>query len=161
MCYGLEGSKGGREEDGRKWGIVEHTVVPNVALWNIGFQWIRIVLLNVFAYKESSTPEFCILICELRCINPLFFSIRIEGYNTLQGTATNLQQCSSAADATVTRLLNRLSFCCLSADLLSADWSLTENRTQLSHQFYWKTNQPPKKLTKGGVLCKSKTFVPY
>jgi hypothetical protein len=26
-------------------------VVPNVALWNVGFQWLRIILLNVFASK--------------------------------------------------------------------------------------------------------------
>jgi hypothetical protein len=36
---------------GRKQGNLEHTVVPNVALCNVGFQWQRIVLLNVFASK--------------------------------------------------------------------------------------------------------------
>jgi hypothetical protein len=28
-----------------------------------------------------------------------FFSIRKEGYNTMQGKGVNLQQCSSSADA--------------------------------------------------------------
>jgi hypothetical protein len=36
---------------------IEHTVVPNAALWNVDFQWLRIVLLNVFACKDSSTRE--------------------------------------------------------------------------------------------------------
>jgi hypothetical protein len=47
-----------------------------------------------------------------------------EGYNTTQGTGANLQQRSSAADVSLTRLLNRLSSCSLSADLLCADWAL-------------------------------------
>jgi hypothetical protein len=48
-----------------------------------------------------------------------------QGYNTTQGTGENLQQRSSAADASVARLLNRLSSSCLPADLLCAYWSLT------------------------------------
>jgi hypothetical protein len=37
MYSDLEGSKSGREEEeeARNW---EHAVVPNVALWNVGFQ---------------------------------------------------------------------------------------------------------------------------
>jgi hypothetical protein len=46
-----------------------------------------------------------------------FFSIRTEGYNTTQGTGAHLQQGSLAADASITRLLNTLSSCCLLADL--------------------------------------------
>jgi hypothetical protein len=44
------------KEGARKQGNIEHTVVANdIALWNIGVQWTWIVLLNMFAYKESST----------------------------------------------------------------------------------------------------------
>jgi hypothetical protein len=59
-----------------------------------------------------------------------------QGYNTTQSTGENLQQCSFAADASIMRLLNRLSSSCLPADLLCADWSLTKSKTQLRHQFY-------------------------
>jgi hypothetical protein len=58
-----------------------------------------------------------------------------QGYNTTQGTGANLQQRSSVADASITRLLSRLRSHCLSADLLCADWSLTKSRARLSRQF--------------------------
>jgi hypothetical protein len=50
-----------------------------------------------------------------------------------------LQQRSSSADASITKLLNRLSSCCLSGNLLCADWPLTKSRTRLRYQFYCKT----------------------
>jgi hypothetical protein len=82
----------------------------------------------------------CVLIRELSYTNPWLFSPPEKKVNnTMLGTGANLQQRSSAAEASVTRLLNRLSSCCLSADLLCADWSLTKSRTRLSRQFYWKT----------------------
>jgi hypothetical protein len=37
MCCGLEGRKWGGGAGGGE-GNPEHTVVPNVALWNVGFQ---------------------------------------------------------------------------------------------------------------------------
>lgn len=40
----------------------EHTVVPNIALWNISFQWMPVVL-NVFVCKES-TDKSC-TVCDI------------------------------------------------------------------------------------------------
>jgi hypothetical protein len=93
-----------------------------------------IVLLNVFSSKESSTREYCILICELSYTNPFLQQRRLQ--QGTQGTDANLQQRGLAADVSLTWFLNRLSFCCLSAGLLYADWSLTKSRTRLSRQFY-------------------------
>jgi hypothetical protein len=66
-----------------------------------------------------------------------FFSIRKGGYNTKQVTGANMQERSSAADASITWLLNRLSSYCLSADLLalighsqSADLDSVANSTE-------------------------------
>jgi hypothetical protein len=64
-----------------------------------------------------------------------FFCFRKQGYiqhcargrselSTVQGEGANLEHRGSSADACVTRLLNRLSACCLSADLICADLSL-------------------------------------
>jgi hypothetical protein len=50
MYSDLVGVKVGREE-GRKQGNLEHTVVPNLALWNVDFQLLGIVLLDVFSSK--------------------------------------------------------------------------------------------------------------
>jgi hypothetical protein len=63
---------GRKLRSGRKQGNVEHTVVPNVALWNAGFECMRIALLNVFADKESITNRqnfYCISIRELGYVN--------------------------------------------------------------------------------------------
>jgi hypothetical protein len=45
----LERSEGGR----RKQGNLERTVMSNIALQNVCFQSVRIILLNMFAHKES------------------------------------------------------------------------------------------------------------
>jgi hypothetical protein len=63
-----------------KHGNMEHTVVPNVPLWNDGFQWMLIVLSNVFSCKESSTREQCILIRELFYTNPRLQQKRLQHY---------------------------------------------------------------------------------
>jgi hypothetical protein len=49
-------------------------------------------------------------------------------YSTVQGEGANLQHRGSAAGACVTRLLNRLNACCLSADFLYADMSLNKEQ---------------------------------
>jgi hypothetical protein len=54
MLCGMEGSKG----QGRKQENVGHTVVPNAALPNFGFQLMRIVLLKVFAHTKKNNYEF-------------------------------------------------------------------------------------------------------
>jgi hypothetical protein len=59
---------------------MEHTVVPNVPLWNVGFQWILIVLLNVFSCKESSTCEHCVFIRELSYSNTRLQQRRLQHY---------------------------------------------------------------------------------
>jgi hypothetical protein len=66
---------------GIKYGNMEHTAVPNVPLRNAGFQWILIVLLNVFSCKESSTREHCVLIRELRYSNTRLQQRRLQHYN--------------------------------------------------------------------------------
>jgi len=54
----------------------------------------------------------------------------------------NLQQRSSVAEASVSRLLYRaLSGCMVSANLICADWSTTASRTRLSRQLYSKPLQ--------------------
>lgn len=55
MYCGFEGSKG--RETSRE---TYNTVVPNfVALWKLNFQWIRIVLLNIFAKRKlNSAADF-------------------------------------------------------------------------------------------------------
>jgi hypothetical protein len=68
LWLGRKQSRVGRR--GRKQGNIEHTVVPNVASWNDGFQRMRTVLLNIFTCKESSACEYCILICKLGYTNP-------------------------------------------------------------------------------------------
>jgi hypothetical protein len=89
----------------------------------------------------------CVLIRELGYANPrLFSSSEKKINNTTLGTGAISQHSSSAVDAYITRLLNRLSVCSLSADLLCADLSLTKSRTRLSRQFYWKTLQSPWRL---------------
>jgi hypothetical protein len=64
--WDLHQSQGGplwlrRKERGEGAGEVrkQNTAVPNVKLWNDGFQWMRIVLLNVFTGKESSSCQHC------------------------------------------------------------------------------------------------------
>jgi hypothetical protein len=68
-----------------------------------------IVLLNVPVRKELSSREYCILISELRYANPRLSSSSENKVNTTQGKGANLQQGSSAADASITRLMNTLS----------------------------------------------------
>jgi hypothetical protein len=63
---------------------MEHTLVQNVALRNIGFQWMLIVLLNVFSCKESNTHEYCILIHELSYTNPRLSSLSEKKVTTLR-----------------------------------------------------------------------------
>lgn len=90
---------------------------------NVGLQWMPIALLNVFSFKERSTPERCILICVLSCYSPTsFFSIIKASCNTTEETGVNLQQRCSAAGLPVTRLLNRMRSYCVLADLVCADW---------------------------------------
>jgi hypothetical protein len=66
---GSEGGGGGDEEkkrriySGAKYSIVKH--------W---FSVMRILLLNVFACKESSIREYCVLIRELGYANPRLYS---------------------------------------------------------------------------------------
>jgi hypothetical protein len=68
LCLGWnQWLKGG---GGIKHGNMERTVVPNVLLWNVGLQWMLIVLLNAFSCKESTTREYCILIRVLSYTNP-------------------------------------------------------------------------------------------
>jgi hypothetical protein len=50
MYSDLDGGKSVREE-GEEARNLEHTVVPNAALWNFGFQGLRMGLFNVFESK--------------------------------------------------------------------------------------------------------------
>jgi hypothetical protein len=63
-------------------------------LWNIGFQWKQIVLLDVFSCKESTTLEYCILICKLNYTNPRFSSPSEKNVTTL--CKEQVQTCNSA-----------------------------------------------------------------
>jgi hypothetical protein len=92
---------------------------------------------NLASYKEPSSREYCILILELRYTNArFFFSIRKHGYITTQRTVANLQEGISTAAVSNTRLLNRPSCCCLSADLPCADWSLARFAVNCSQKHY-------------------------
>jgi hypothetical protein len=73
-----------------KQGNIEHTVVPNAALRNVGFQW----LLHVFPCKESITLEFCTLIRELSYTNPHLSSPSEKKVTTLR--KEQVQTCNNA-----------------------------------------------------------------
>jgi hypothetical protein len=98
----LEGSKGGR----RKQGNLEHRVVPNEALWNVGFRRTRIVLLNVFVHEDSVTNR-----------QKLYTAITTYSWHcALKAAATEGdRQLKSAPDVSISRFMNRLNSCCLSA----------------------------------------------
>jgi hypothetical protein len=136
MYCGLEGIREGSRR--RQQGNTEHTVVPNVALWNTGFWWMRIVLLNAFTCKELSTHKYCILICGLSCTNPCLSSPTENEVMALHKEQMQTWNSTSAASAPITQLLNRLSFCCVSGELY-ADWPLTKSIMWLRCHFYWKT----------------------
>jgi hypothetical protein len=129
------------ETRGRKQGNLEHTVVPNVALWNFGSSDCELFCQMYLQANNQVLMNMCVNSRAWLYKSTTFFPSEKKVNNTTLGTGANLQHRSSAADATITRLLNRLSSCSLSADLLCADWSLTKSRTRLSRQFYWKTLQ--------------------
>jgi hypothetical protein len=116
----------------RKQGNVEHMVVPYVALWNIGFQWMQIVLLNLFAHKESSTCEICSLICEVGYVDPchLHQNMRLWHYtrNRCKFEAVHFScWCMCGAFSEHIELLVLIS------RPIFDGWSLTRSRTQLSY----------------------------
>jgi hypothetical protein len=92
----------------------------------------------------------CVLIRELGYTNPwLFPPSEKKVNNTTPGTGANLQHHSSAADASITRLLNRPSSCSLSADHLCTDWSLKRaeldsaaNSTEKHYSSYYSQHPP-------------------
>jgi hypothetical protein len=116
-------------------GETEHTVVPNVASWNVGFLWVRIFLLlgsvsgKTIFHLSFSPREYFILIREFICANPS----RLSSPSEFKVTAPRKEQVRTCNNAV--RLLNRLSYWCLSADLLCADWSLRKSRSWRNRQF--------------------------
>jgi hypothetical protein len=134
MYSDLGGSKSGREE-ARKLGAYSGAKCSIVECWFPGTAnfYVKCICKQIIEYSW-----ICVLIRELGYTNPrLFPPSEKKVTNSTLATGANSQQRSSAADAFITRVLNRLSSYSLSADVLCADWSLTKNK--LSRQFYWKT----------------------
>jgi hypothetical protein len=103
----------------------------------------RIVLLNVFAQKESIMNQHNLHFLFLQVIVNTVHSITWLRKSTpflaiRKHHHQKLQQCISAIETTITLLLNTLTSCCLSADLLYTDWSLIKSSTWLSRQLLWK-----------------------
>lgn len=135
-----EGGEGNKE--------TEYTVVPNVILSNISFQWMQTVLLNVFARKESNTPEYCTLINnELLYATRHFSSVSQNRVTSLHKKQVHTCNNSLAADASTVSLLTEWDLdaygqtsCMLTATYIE--------QNAISHQFLCKAIQASEVTTR-------------
>jgi hypothetical protein len=107
--------------------------MPNVVLWNIGFQWMRIVFL-MYLHAKNHILMNTVLIHEHSCTDPHLPSQSEKMVETLR--KEQVRTCNNAV-LLLMLLSHRLSSCCLWADLC-IDWSFTKSRTWLSRQLNWK-----------------------